>query len=64
MIVVLAKSSVVVLLFAVGKIFLYDVAGADAMVRVLCFALTGAALYISLQIPNSEKRNSMNPSLI
>lgn len=41
----LARSSVVVLMFSAGKALLYDTSNADAGVRVVCLLLTGALLY-------------------
>jgi len=44
---VLGKSSLLVLLLASGKAFLYDVSSANDLVRILCLLLTGAVLYVS-----------------
>jgi uncharacterized membrane protein len=42
---VFARSSLVVLMVAAGKAFLYDVSSAAPLVRILCLLLTGALLY-------------------
>jgi hypothetical protein len=42
---VLSKSSVFILLFAFFKLFTYDVAEADTLIRFTCFLCTGIALF-------------------
>lgn len=41
----LAKSSLAVLFFSVAKVFLYDVANASPVIRILCLFLTAGVLY-------------------
>lgn len=41
----LAKSSLYILLFSVGKVLLYDLSSADTVVRIFCLLLTGSLLY-------------------
>lgn len=43
---VLAKSSLYILLFSVGKVLLYDLSGANTLVRIFCLLLTGSLLYV------------------
>ena len=42
----LAKSSLYILLFSVGKVLLFDLSSADTVVRIFCLLLTGSLLYV------------------
>ena len=42
-----AKSSLLVLAVAAGKVLIYDVASSPALIRILCLVLTGVLLYLS-----------------
>jgi uncharacterized membrane protein len=42
----LAKSSLYILLFSVGKVLLFDLSFADTVVRIFCLLLTGSLLYV------------------
>ena len=56
---VLSKSSVFILLFAFFKLFTYDVAEADILIRFTCFLCTGIALFGSGWI--HKKIESLEP---
>lgn len=42
---IMAKSALIVLLFAAGKALLYDASNAPTLLRIICLLMTGAVLY-------------------